>query len=161
MNKLLCYRRGKRAQETSGKEPMRQNTLIFVEQTPHEGADGKTVPNIGIWCEGSRKSREPYEVTVPPFNSMEGSKTCITCKQKAELELPNCTRSSAVYENVCRNCVKGTGSDKELPNEDRETPAIYVVETSRTIVERAMEHWQSWRSRKGESHIRKHKELCV
>ena len=43
---------------------------------------------------------------------------------------------------------------------DTTVPAIYVGETSRTILERAKEHWQAWRSRKNESHIRKHQELC-
>ena len=76
------------------------------------------------------------------------------------MELPNCTKSSAVYENVCRSCIAGAASDRELQNVDTIVPAIYVGETSRTILERGKEHWQAWRSNKSDSHIRKHQDLC-
>ena len=76
------------------------------------------------------------------------------------MELPNWTKSSAVYENVCRSCIDVTGSDRELQNVDSTVPAINVGETSRTILERGKEHWQAWRSKKSDSHIRKHQDLC-
>ena len=62
----------------------------------------------------------------PLSNLWEGAKCgrieCITCEQKAELELPKYTRSSAVYENVYRQCIKGAGAHKELKNVDPNIP---------------------------------------
>ena len=83
---------------------------------------------------------------------------CTTCNQGAE-KLPNCRKSSLVYENVCLNCNPGAGSKGELKGVRDDIPTLYVGETSRTVFERSKEHWEAWRSRKEESHIRKHQEL--
>ena len=75
--------------------------------------------------------------------------------------IPPCTRSSLVYENVCSRCNKGAASKKELEDVDPSIPSIYVGETSRTIRERAAEHWRaakgSQEAKKG-SHMVKHQE---
>jgi len=42
-----------------------------------------------------------------------GREECTTCTQGAEL-LPKCTKSSVVYENICRKCNEGAGAKKEL-----------------------------------------------
>ena len=82
---------------------------------------------------------------------------CTTCNQGAE-KLPNCRKSSLVYENVCLECNPGAGSKGELKGVRNDIPTLYVGETSRSVFERSREHWEAWRSKKEESHIRKHQE---
>ena len=55
---------------------------------------------------------------------------------------------------------EGAGAKKELVNVNPEIASIYVGETSRTIQERAMEHWADTRGAKGVegSHMLKHME---
>ena len=75
--------------------------------------------------------------------------------------LPPCTRKSLVYENVCSTCNPGAGAKGELEGVDPNIPSIYVGETSRTIQERAKEHWSAARESKkkdGRSHMREHME---
>ena len=124
----------------------------------------RLAPTLGFGVKVVERAGSTLKAQFPLSTLWKGAKCgrteCITCEQKAELELPNCTKSSAVYENVCRSCIAGAGSDKELQNGDSTVPAIYVGETSRTILERAREHWQAWRSNKSDSHIRKHQEIC-
>ena len=45
---------------------------------------------------------------------------------------------------------------KDTLMDDRDTPSIYVGETSRIIKERALEHWKDYQSGEPDSHIRKH-----
>ena len=73
-----------------------------------------------------------------------GRENCVTCTQGAEM-LPPCKRKSLVYENVCSICNEGAGSKKELEKVDPLIPSIYVGETSRTVQERALEHWADTR----------------
>ena len=82
---------------------------------------------------------------------------CTTCNQGAE-KLPNCKKASLVYENVCLRCNPGAGNKGELKEVKDDIPTLYVGETSRSIFERSREHWDDWRSRKEESHIRRHQE---
>ena len=80
---------------------------------------------------------------------------CTTCNQECE-DLPDCTRRSVVYESICARCnpeVKGTGPLR-TPKEG--TPSIYVGESSRSLYERAGEHWSSYQKRNTDSHIWKH-----
>ena len=82
---------------------------------------------------------------------------CTKCNQGAE-KLPNCKKASLVYENVCLRCNPGAGNKGELKEVKDDIPTLYVGETSRSIFERSREHWDDWRSRKEESHIRRHQE---
>ena len=50
------------------------------------------------------------------------------------------------------------GNKGELKEVKDDIPTLYVGETSRSIFERSREHWDDWRSRKEESHIRRHQE---
>ena len=87
-----------------------------------------------------------------------GRVKCVTCTQGAEV-LPPCTRKSLVYENVCSICNEGAGAKEELRNVDPLIPSIYVGETSRTIHERAKEHWGATKGSTKEmegSHMVKH-----
>ena len=80
---------------------------------------------------------------------------CTTCQQGAEM-LPNCTKSSVLYENVCGLCNPKAGEDKELTGVRLDIPTLYVGESSRTIYERSKEHWSDWRSKSDSSHMWKH-----
>ena len=42
---------------------------------------------------------------------------CVTCYQGADM-VPDCTRQSVLYENVCSKCVPKAKEDKELKEED-------------------------------------------
>ena len=77
------------------------------------------------------------------------------CSQGTE-KLPNCKKSSLVYENVCLQCNPGADTRKELREVRSDTPTLYVGESSRIVFERSREHWSAWRSKKEDSHILKH-----
>ena len=53
--------------------------------------------------------------------------------------------NSVIYENICRKCNPGAGGKKELEVVESSFPTTYVGETSRSIVERTREHWESYR----------------
>ena len=50
-----------------------------------------------------------------------------------------------MYENICVKYNAGAGSKDEVKSLDTEVPSLYVGETSRTIQERAKEHWADYR----------------
>ena len=66
-----------------------------------------------------------------------------------------------MYENICGTCNTEAGSKEEVKGSNPDVPSIYVGETSRTIQERALEHWAALRgskkAREG-SHMAKHVE---
>ena len=76
--------------------------------------------------------------------------------------LPDCTKQSILYENVCATCVPSAGSKKEMKEEDLNTarPAVFVGETSRSLAERSREHWASYKGRKEDNHILKHHQIA-
>ena len=59
-----------------------------------------------------------------------------------------------LYENVCTVCVP-TANKKEQ-DLDPGRPALYVGETSRSVMEKSREHWRDYRSKNEDSHIYKH-----
>ena len=79
----------------------------------------------------------------------------VTCNQMAE-EIPDCTRRSVVYENICLDCNPGAASKGELKDVNTEVPSLYVGETCRSVQERAKEHWTDYRRGCKDSHILKH-----
>ena len=81
----------------------------------------------------------------------------LTCYQGAEY-IPNCTKQSILYENVCAVCVPTATKREQIKEQDLNTgsPALYVGETSRSVMERSREIWRDYRSKKEDSHIYKH-----
>ena len=75
--------------------------------------------------------------------------------------LPNCTKQSILYKNICHRCVPGARADKKMKEEDliKEQPVIYVGEMSRSLMERSKEHWASYRERNEDSHMLRHHDL--
>ena len=54
-----------------------------------------------------------------------GRTDCTTCNQGGE-SLPDCTRASVVYENVCLSCNPGAGKKGELTDVRNDVPTLYV-----------------------------------
>ena len=87
-----------------------------------------------------------------------GREECVPCCQGGE-EIPPCTRTSVVYENICVTCNPEATrrGDMETPATDQ--PSLYVGESSRSLQERIKEHWGSYKRKEEGSHIRKHQDL--
>ena len=80
---------------------------------------------------------------------------CVTCTQEGE-DKPNCTRTGIVYESICYKCNPSALRKGELKNQESSAPSLYVGETSRSIQERAMEHWNGARKGEDKNHMTKH-----
>ena len=79
----------------------------------------------------------------------------ITCNQGLE-DLPKCTRSNVVYENICNSCIPDAAKMGHLPDQDcTAPPSLYVGETSRSIQERGQKHWGAARRKEDTSHMRR------
>ena len=87
-----------------------------------------------------------------------GRQDCITCHQGGE-EKPDCTRVNLVYENICVKCNPGVLEKGELKEPATGAPSLYVGETSRSIQERALEHWDAARRKEEKSHMAKHQAM--
>ena len=67
-------------------------------------------------------------------------RVCLTAEEGETV----CRSRNLVYSNVCLTC-KEQGVD-----------TMYIGETGRSVGERALEHWEDWKSRKEGSHITDH-----
>ena len=82
----------------------------------------------------------------------------MTCNQDTE-DKPPCTKRSLVYEHICVKCNPDARKKGPLVEMNMNIPSIYVGETARSIQERVLEHWSSYRAGNADSHILKHMEL--
>ena len=71
-------------------------------------------------------------------------------------EKPDCTRSGVVYESICVICNPSCVEKGDLKKQESKAPSLYVGESSRSIQERAMEHWGAARKGDKKSHMFKH-----
>ena len=144
-------------------------TILFVEQTVM-GELGRRLrelmtrlaPILGFRVKIVERTGSSLKSQFPQSSLWDGApcgrENCKTCTQGAEM-LPPCTRKSLVYENVCSICNKGAKDKGELKDVDPLIPSVYVGETSRTVQERAREHWAATRGSSKEvegSHMVKH-----
>ena len=147
-------------------------SVLFVEQTV--GGElakrlrellHRLAPVMGFAVKVVERMGATLQSRFPQSGIWEGTQcgrnTCITCNQGAE-QIEQCTKRSAVYENVCGLCDEGAGGKGAAKGgSNPDIPSVYVGETSRTIQERALEHWAaakgSRKAREG-SHIHKHME---
>ena len=98
-----------------------------------------------------------------PLNSLwQGAKCgredCVTCEQEGAEELPDCSKRSVLYENACLECIPTAGK-KGGPREqdvNPEVPALYVGESSRSVMERSKEHWAGYVGAKEDNHMVRH-----
>ena len=84
-----------------------------------------------------------------------GRADCVTCNQGGD-RLPDCTRRNKLYENICTVCNPDRMEKSDTIMDDRDTPSVYVGETSCSINEGALEHWKEYLNGDPDSHIRKH-----
>ena len=67
--------------------------------------------------------------------------------------------SNLLYEYICTMCNPGAPKKGELISVKEGAPSLYVGETSRTIFERAGEHWAGVRSKCDKNHMVKHQTM--
>ena len=130
------------------------SSVLFVDQTPGGELASRmrellrrVEPTTGFHLKVLERTGLSLQSQFPLTTLWDGApcgreEDCITYYQGAEM-LPNCTRQSIVYENVCSQCVPSAKEDKELKEEElnKEQPVLYVGESSRSIAERSREHW--------------------
>ena len=104
------------------------------------------------------KVKDILSNTNPWSGSHCGREECVTCNQDCE-DKPPCNKRSLVYENICAKCNPKAKDKGPLLEENKNVPSIYVGETARSVQERALEHWSSYKARHVDSHILKHMEL--
>ena len=150
---------------TSTKQ-LKTRAVIFVEQSPG-GELAKQVrvkmqemeQMLGFKLRVVERTGRNLLTSFPQTRTWSGSKCgreeCITCNQEGE-ELPECTRRSIVYESICTSCNPGATKKGELEEVMRGAPSLYVGESSRSIQERAGEHWGAARRGEDESHMVRH-----
>ena len=85
--------------------------------------------------------------------------TVLPVSRGGEGELPPCTKSNLVYENICLGCNPGATSKGELQEIRTDTPTTYIGESSRSIYERSKEHWEGARKNCDKNHMVKHQSL--
>ena len=139
---------------------------MFVEYTKNgelakklRELTGRLADVVGFKVKVVERTGTSLKSLFPTNNLWDGQmcerEDCTTCQQGAEM-LPNCNKSSVLYENVCGICNPKAGEDKELTGIRQDIPTLYVGENSRTIYERSKEHWRDWRSKTDSSHMWKH-----
>ena len=124
----------------------------------------RLAPVIGFTIKVVGRAGASLQSRFPQASIWEGAQCgrsqCVTCNQGAE-KIEQCTRKSLLYENVCGACFEGAAGKGAITGSNPDIASIYVGETSRTVQERAVEHWAAARgSRKARegSHIAKHVE---
>ena len=84
-----------------------------------------------------------------------GRTDCVTCEQVGE-DLPQCTKTNMVYENICVDCNPAATSKGAVEEVRTEVPTVYIGESSRSLYERSKEHWEGARKRNPKNHMIKH-----
>ena len=123
----------------------------------------RIAPIIGFGVKVVEKTGRSIKSSFPLSSLWDGAacgrEECITCKQGAD-KLPPCTRRSVVYENSCVECNQGADGEEGGAGHQGvpQIPSVYVGESSRSLQERAVEHWRAAKSSKQTSHMRVHQE---
>ena len=148
---------------------IKTRAVLFVDQTP-KGELAKLVREHLHKLEGvmgfrlrvvertGRNILSNFQQTRTWSGLQCGREECVTCHQGGE-ELPNCTRSGVVYESICTTCNPDALKKGELEKMREGPPSLYVGETSRSIQERAREHWGAATRGEEESHMVRHQAL--
>ena len=147
----------------------RTTTVMFVEQTRGgllaarlKEVEQRLVEMTGFHVKMVERGGVKLSELLPNSNPWAGGNCgrtgCVTCGQGGE-RLPDCFKRSILYESACVTCNPG-GEMPEDKNgglvDKRLEPSIYVGETSRSIFERAAEHWKDARGQHEDSHMFKH-----
>ena len=100
------------------------------------------------------KMKDILSNTNPWAGAHCGQIGCITCNQSTE-DMPDCTKRSLVYENICLKCNPDAAKKGPLLKQNMDIPSVYVGETARAVQERAKEHWAAFRNGDSDRHILK------
>ena len=147
-------------------EEIKTRSVIFVEHT-REGGLAKQLreqlmriePMMGFRLKVVERSgtqlKDMFSLTNVWGGTQCGREDCTTCNQGGD-DIPDCTRRGIMYESICTKCNPGAKEPGPLKKPESEVPSIYVGESSRSIFERAGEHWKAYEKRDTDSHIWKH-----
>ena len=165
---------GKRSKKEGGRTTTSTpRSVLFVDYTPGGELAARLrelilrlEPTIGFSVKVVERSGLSLQSQFPLTTLWSGTSCgrtneCVTCYQGADM-IPDCTKQSILYENVCFKCVPKAKEDKELRDEDMmkgEHPVLYVGETSRSVVERSKEHWSGYRGGDTDNHMVRHQNL--
>ena len=154
---------------TSKVEGLKTTTVLFLEfsrggslQKNIKERLEKISPMLGFKTRVSEKGGTPLSSLLSnkdPWSGVAcGRGSCRTCSQPEERKEP-CMRRNIVYESECTSC-NPPGSRKEADKdglaERKGFPSLYVGESSRSVAERAEEHWKDAENGKEESHMLEH-----
>ena len=166
-NNMKGGNKGKPAPHSRGNKEMKTRAVLFVEQTP-QGELARRMkelltrlePTLGFKLRVVERTGRSLisHLSGAGKNKECGRSQCVTCNQGGE-EKPNCTRSSVVYESICSLCNPGALKKGEL-EQTNNAPSLYVGESSRSVQERAMEHWGAARRSDDTSHMIRHQKIC-
>ena len=159
---------GPRSRRPQGKK-IKTRAVVFVDQTP-KGELAKLMREqlykledmmgfrIRVVERTGRNILSNYRQTSTWKGLQCGRDECVTCHQGGE-ELPDCTRAGIVYESICLKCNPEAIKRGELVNVKAGAPSLYVGESSRSIQERAGEHWGAAKRGEEESHMVRHQAI--
>ena len=157
---------GKMKRGTGPLENIETRSVMFVEHT-RDGELAKRLREqlgrmenvmgfrIKVVERTGTKIKDMFSLTNVWGGSQCGREDCTTCTQGGE-EIPDCTRRSVLYESICTKCNSGARDAGPLKVPNSDVPSIYVGESSRSIYERAGEHWRAYQKKNTDSHIWKH-----
>ena len=161
---------GRKGSKEDWKEDcLKTRAVKFVEQTPRgelarrvkeqlQGLEGTLGFKLKVVERTGRSLKSVFSQGQTNQGLQCGRVTCVTCNQEGE-ERPPCTLSSIVYESICKPCNPNCIKKGELKRYEGDTPSLYVGETSRSIQERALEHWGAARRGGHKSHMVNHQSL--
>ena len=154
---------------SSNKKEIPTRTVMFVENTKGgelakrlREVERRTQNMMGFKTKVVEGVGSKLRNLLPNSNPWKGAgcarEGCIPCAQPGEKK-QDCRKRNIVYESRCMVCnpegEKAKKVGKELEDK-RETPSIYVGESSRSLHERSKEHWADFEAESGDSHILKH-----
>ena len=142
-------------------------SVLFVEQSPRgelasrlREALRKMEQTLGFKVKVVERTGRSLGSQFPLGSLWDGAKCgrkdCVTCEQEGE-ELPQCTRTNLVYENICVGCNPGALRKGELEQIRSDVPTVYIGETSRSIYERSKEHYEGAKRGSTKNHMVKHR----
>ena len=145
-------------------------TILFVEQSPKgelakrlrdtiKGLEATLGFKVKVVERNGRSLGSKFPLNTLWAGAKCGRTDCTTCEQGGEEELPPCTRSNLVYENICTSCNPGATGKIEQEEIRVDIPTVYIGETSRSIFERSKEHWEGARKGCIKNHMVKHQQL--
>ena len=145
---------------------LKVRTVLFVEQTKGvqlakglRGVVDRLAPMLGFKIKIQEKGGTKLQDLMSNKNLWAREKCgrgeCAPCGQNID-RVQDCTARNIVYESRCGICNPGGETGLKSLADGRELPSIYVGETSRSLKERAGEHFADFSRGTDDSHMMKH-----